>query len=97
MSSSESSSWTVYILRTAGGKLYTGITTDVERRIQEHSGTNKGAKSLRGKGPLDLVMHLPAADRSEASKLEAGIKRLSRSDKERLIAGDKSLLETLGG
>ncbi len=86
------SDWTVYILRTAGEMLYTGITTDVDRRLEEHAGCGKGARSLRGKGPLELVYRLPARDRSEASRLEARIKKLSRADKLRLIANDRDIL-----
>ena len=89
------SNWNVYMLRTASGSLYTGITTDVERRFKEHSSGNKGAKSLRGKGPLSLVLELPAVDRSEASILEARIKKLTREDKERLVSGSRRLLATL--
>jgi len=84
--------WFIYIIRTNAGNLYTGITTDIERRFQEHSSGKKGDKSLRGKGPLELVFRKVAGDRSEASKLEARIKKLSRSDKERLVAGNLSLL-----
>jgi putative endonuclease len=86
------SDWTVYILRTAGEMLYTGITTDVDRRLAEHAGCGKGARSLRGKGPLELVYRLPVRDRSEASRLEARIKKLSRADKLRLIANDRDIL-----
>jgi putative endonuclease len=87
------SSWFVYVLRTSAGHLYTGITTDVDRRLAEHSGGARGARSLRGKGPLTLVFQHPAANRSEASRLEARIKKLGRADKERLVAGDQNLLQ----
>lgn len=83
--------WFVYILRTATGSLYTGITTDVDRRLREHETGIRGAKSLRGKGPLQLVFRIDAKDRSKASRLEAWIKQLHRYDKEKLVAGDKSL------
>ena len=90
------SNWYVYIIRSANDSLYTGITTDIERRFQEHQGkTSKGAKALKGKGPLQLVWQLPATDRSQASKLEYSIKQLSKADKERLVAGDNSLLPTI--
>lgn len=91
------SDWFVYILRTKAGHLYTGITTDVGRRLAEHGAGSRGAKSLRGKGPLALVFTLAAADRSEASKLEARVKKLSRPDKERLVAGDAALLQQVRG
>lgn len=79
--------WQVYILQTAAGLLYTGISTDPVRRLREHESGRRGARSLRGKGPLQIVYVTPAADRSAASILEARIKRLSRAQKLQLIAG----------
>ncbi|MDX6916187.1 GIY-YIG nuclease family protein [Pectobacterium carotovorum] len=76
--------WYLYILRTVTGALYTGITTDVSRRLNQHQ-TGKGAKALRGKGELTLVFHCLAGDRSNALKLEYRIKQLSKSQKERLV------------
>ncbi|WP_273208303.1 GIY-YIG nuclease family protein [Marinobacter subterrani] len=84
--------WFVYMVRTARGALYTGITTDVNRRFQEHqAGTPKGARSLRGKGPLELVFSAVAGDRSRASKLEWHIKQWPRPRKEALAQGKLSL------
>ncbi|WP_303285114.1 GIY-YIG nuclease family protein [Marinobacter sp. SS8-8] len=84
--------WFVYMVRTARGALYTGITTDVARRFQEHqAGAPKGARSLRGKGPLELVFSSAAGDRSRASKLEWHIKQWSRPRKEALARGELSL------
>ncbi len=84
--------WFVYMIRTARGALYTGITTDVERRFGEHqAGAPKGARSLRGKGPLTLVFQAPAGDRSRASRLEWHIKRWPRPRKEALVRGQLSL------
>jgi len=71
--------------------LYTGISTDPDRRLQEHSGSLKGAKSLRGKGPLTLEWRHGVADRSQASVLEARIKRMNRLQKENLIKHDGQL------
>jgi putative endonuclease len=79
--------WQVYIVLTAAGLLYTGISTDPARRLQEHEAGKKGARSLRGKGPLQIVFLAPAADRSAASILEARIKRLSKTQKLQLISG----------
>ncbi|MEQ9890386.1 GIY-YIG nuclease family protein [Pectobacterium aroidearum] len=76
--------WYLYILRTVAGALYTGITTDVSHRLNQHQ-TGKGAKALRGKGELTLVFHCLAGDRSNALKLEYRIKQLSKSQKERLV------------
>ncbi|GKW07980.1 GIY-YIG nuclease family protein [Pectobacterium carotovorum] len=80
----EDSHWYLYILRTVAGTLYTGITTDVSRRLNQHQ-TGKGAKALRGKGELTLVFHCLVGDRSDALKLEYRIKQLSKNQKERLV------------
>lgn len=87
-----SAGWFVYMVRTARGALYTGITTDVERRFAEHqAGAPKGAKSLRGKGPLELVFCAPAEDRSLASRIEWRIKQWPRTRKEALARGEIKL------
>ncbi len=83
--------WFVYLLRTGSGWLYTGITTDVDRRLTEHQ-NGKGARSLRGKGPLTLVYHCVAGDRSTALKWEYRIKQLSKLQKERLVQNQPSTL-----
>lgn len=85
MNNSEATPWRLYILRTASGVLYTGITNDVARRFAQHQ-AGKGAKALRGKGPLELLFHCEAGDRSSASKLEYQVKQLKRQDKIRLVA-----------
>ena len=85
----EVAQWSLYLVRTAEGSLYTGVTTDVERRFAEHENRdkkNKGAKALRGKGPLELVFKILVGGRSDALKLEYRIKQLTRNDKERLIS-----------
>jgi len=76
--------WYVYILRCGDGSLYTGIATDVERRLAEHQ-TNKGAKYLRGRGPLKLVFEKQVGSRSQALKIEHKVKGLTRKEKEDLI------------
>ncbi|MDF1740923.1 MAG: GIY-YIG nuclease family protein [Verrucomicrobiales bacterium] len=74
--------WFVYMIRCADGSLYCGIATDVARRFAEHEeGAPKGAKYTRGKGPLELVFQKEIGTRSEASKEELRIKRLSRKAK----------------
>jgi putative endonuclease len=79
-------SWTVYILRTASGRLYTGITTDLARRVAEHRGERRnGAKSLKGDPPQSVAWSEPAADRAAATRREAQIKRLSRAAKLALV------------
>jgi len=84
MSTLSSADWRLYILRTASGMLYTGITNDVMRRFSQHQ-AGKGAKALRGKGPLELLFHCEAGDRSQASKLEYQVKQLKRHEKIRLV------------
>ncbi len=80
--------WFLYLIRCKLGRLYTGITTDVERRFEEHkSGDKKGSKSLRGKAPLELVMKKRIGDRGEALKIEAKVKKLSKIEKEMLVDG----------
>ena len=73
--------YSVYLVECSDGSLYTGISTDVSRRIAEHEVTQKGAKYLRGKGPLKLVFEREVGDRSLASRVESKIKRLPRRDK----------------
>lgn len=86
------SQWYLYLVRTARGVLYTGITTDVDRRFSEHqSGAPKGARALRGKGPLTLEFSAAVSDRSLASQLEWAIKRWPRQEKEKLIRGEREL------
>jgi len=76
--------WQVYILECADGSLYTGIARDLEARITAHN-SGSGAKYTRGRGPVKLVYHESAADRSTALQREALLKRLSRADKLDLI------------
>ncbi|MFI8414994.1 GIY-YIG nuclease family protein [Serratia sp. NPDC078593] len=73
------------MLRLPSGMLYTGITTDVTRRLAQHQ-AGKGAKALRGKGELTLAFQCEAGDRSQALRLEYRIKQLSKKEKERLVA-----------
>lgn len=76
--------WSVYILRCADGTLYTGVTTDVQRRFNAHQ-TGKGAKYTRGRGPLELVYREECLDKGAALKRELAIKGLSREEKLKLI------------
>ncbi|GIU52464.1 MULTISPECIES: GIY-YIG nuclease family protein [Shewanella] len=85
--SSKQVEWFLYIVKCHNGHLYTGITTDVNRRFAEHqAGGAKGAKYLKGKGPLTLVYQENAVDRSAATKRELAVKKLNRSNKLDLIA-----------
>ncbi|TKB48432.1 GIY-YIG nuclease family protein [Ferrimonas sediminicola] len=76
--------WSLYLVRTACDRLYTGITTDVERRFRQHS-KGRGAKALRGKGPLTLEFHTPIGDRAQASRVEYRVKQLTRAQKEAVL------------
>lgn len=86
----QSKSWQLYMIRCRDRSLYTGITVDVKRRLLEHedkTGMGKGAKFLRGKGPLELVFTASVPCRSRALKLEHKIKKLSKANKEALVNG----------
>jgi len=78
--------WSVYMLLCSDGSLYTGITTDVDRRVREHN-SGKGSKYVRSRRPAELVWREDAKSRSEALRREAAIKALSKADKERLVEG----------
>ncbi len=78
------SEWSIYLLRCADGSLYTGIATDVSRRISEHEQGKRGAKYLRGRGPFELVYQRAVGDRSVATRIEYCVKQLSRREKENL-------------
>lgn len=79
------SGWYLYIIRTEKGHLYTGITTDLERRFAEHSSGKKGAKYFSVSAPQEILYTKKCKDRSAASKLEAKIKKLTREQKLALI------------
>ena len=84
----QASQWQLYLVRTASGSLYTGISTDPQRRLRQHQGELAGgARALRGKGPLQLVWTFTACNRSHASTLEYQLKQLKKADKERLVQG----------
>ena len=81
-------SYWLYILRCGDGSLYTGITTDVERRLALHR-SGKGAKYTRGRGPLTVVYREEQPDKSAALRREAAVKKLTREEKLALIAAGK--------
>ncbi len=78
------SSWSVYLLRCGDGSLYTGIATDVSRRVAEHKEGEIGAKYLRGRGPLDLIYQQEIGDRSLAAKIGHRVKRFPKAYKDDL-------------
>lgn len=89
--------WYLYLIRTADNTLYTGITTDVPRRLAQHQ-AGKGAKALRGKEGLTLAFATEVGERSLALRLEYRIKQLTKRQKERLVTGEssvKALLDAL--
>ena len=83
--------FSLYIVRCADGTLYTGIATDVDRRLSEHESGIRGARFLRGKGPLQIVFSEVVGDRSLASRLEYRVKKLDRLKKLELIDGRSRL------
>ena len=76
----------LYILRCGDGTLYTGVTTDVDKRLAAHH-SGKGAKYTRGRGPLTVVYREECADKSAALKRELAVKALTREEKLALIKG----------
>ena len=96
---STDSTWFIYLIKTAKGSLYTGITTDLENRLQTHA-SGKGAKYLRGKGPLTMVASQPLSNRSVATRAEYLLKKQPAEQKLQLLKdGDlfsRFLAEQLG-
>jgi len=89
------SDWYVYMVRCSDSSLYTGITIDVERRIEEHNNNNRlGAKYTRARRPVSLVYSETLASKSEAARSEWAINQLSREGKEKLIADGAELLSS---
>ena len=76
--------WFVYVLRCADGSLYTGITTDLDRRCRQHN-AGTASRYTRGRRPTRLVYHEALASRSLALRRELAIKALSKRQKEALI------------
>lgn len=93
-------SWSVYLLRDENEGLYTGITTDVKRRFEEHAqGGARSAKFTRSKKLLELVYVCRIGNRSLASKVEYRLKRLKKTEKEAIVSqspGTRELLNRLG-
>ncbi|RDL43968.1 GIY-YIG nuclease family protein [Marinomonas piezotolerans] len=84
--------WFVYMIKTHKNTLYTGVTTDVERRFREHASQGvKSARYLRGKAPLELVWVASVDDKQMAMRLEYRIKQLPRKTKDKLVANEHTL------
>ncbi|MCM0080793.1 GIY-YIG nuclease family protein [Geomonas sp. Red32] len=86
--------WQVYMILCSDASLYTGITTDVKRRFNEHA-TGRGAKYFRGRRPERLVYLEREHDRSSASKRECYLKSLTRREKDRMIAAPENVAGTV--
>ncbi len=87
--------YSLYIVRCSDGTLYTGIATDVSKRLEEHRNGRRGAKYLRGRGPFELVFSEVAGDRARASQLEYRVKQLPRTEKLELVEGRRALSSLL--
>ena len=91
--------WVVYILKCGDGSLYTGITSNIEARMLAHE-DGKGAKYTKGRGPFFLAYKELCINRSEATKREMDIKKLSQQEKVKLISPNqknKAILSTRSG
>ena len=86
--------WYIYLVRCRDGSLYTGITTDVDRRFAEHQG-NSGAKYFRGRGPLALVFQKKLGSRSLGLAVESRVKKLSKPRKEEMVRSNTRIDEII--
>jgi putative endonuclease len=84
---SSKSTWWVYLVRCNDNSLYAGVTTDIERRIQEHNTSKLGAKYTRARRPVSLAYQEAAKNKSLACKREYKIRKLSKVKKESLVTG----------
>lgn len=80
--------WYVYILECIDKTLYTGITTDLSRRLAEHNTSALGAKYTRGRRPVTMAYSCAFSTKSEAQKEEYRIRKLTKQEKTRLIKQD---------
>lgn len=81
----QNNTWYVYFLRCNDNSLYTGITTDLKRRLHQHNNTKLGAKYTRARRPVVLVYSESAKDKSTASKREYQLRTLTKNKKEKLV------------
>jgi putative endonuclease len=77
--------WFLYVLKCNDGTLYTGVTTNIDRRLNEHNTSSKGAKYTKVRRPVKLVYWTEYQDRSSAQKAEYKFKQLTREQKEKVI------------
>jgi putative endonuclease len=88
-------SYTVYILECVNGAYYTGFTTDLERRYQEHSTGSAKSKFTRSFPPIRIAAHWIFNDKSTALSIEQKIKRCSRAKKQQLIDNPNHLKDLI--
>ena len=81
----KANNWFLYVLQCSDGTLYTGVTTDIDRRLNEHNTSSKGAKYTKIRRPVKLVYWIDFKDRSTAQKAEYKFKQLTREQKEKII------------
>jgi putative endonuclease len=77
--------WFIYMLKCSDGTFYIGISTDINRRLEEHNNSKKGASYTRGRRPVELIYQEGPMTRSSALKREIEMKKMKREDKEKLI------------
>ena len=77
--------WYLYVVRCSDESLYAGITTDLERRVQEHNESPKGARYTRARRPVELVISWPYKNRSQASQAEYAFKKMRTKQKKQHI------------
>jgi len=83
--------WFVYIVKCSDNTLYTGIAIDINQRVNEHNSSKKGAKYTKARRPVELVYEEVAESRSLASKREYFIKKMSRTEKIKLITDNPAI------
>ena len=88
--------WHIYLVRTADGSLYAGITTDVRRRVAEHGeGGPRSARYLRGRGPVQLVFRKRVGSQGLALRVEHRLKALRKGEKEGIVRSKPTLRRLL--
>ncbi|HDM8153729.1 TPA: GIY-YIG nuclease family protein [Vibrio harveyi] len=90
MSETAEQNWSVYLIRNNRNALYCGVTNDLDRRFKQHQ-SGKGAKALKGKGPLTLEWFSSFESKSVAMKAEYFIKQLTKAKKELLVSEDAEI------
>ena len=77
--------WFLYVLQCSDGTYYTGVTVNMDRRLDEHNNSNRGAKYTRARRPVSLIFSWPCDGKSQAYATEHRFKKLSRRQKEEVI------------